>query len=191
MTEEDMKNKSLLIEEAARAILTAFGRDPETEPSIQKTPERFREFMLEEWDGWNPLEFLSGVSTENYDELIMVKNVEFMSLCEHHLLPFWGKAHVGYISNGKSQVGLSKLARVVRHFAAAPNMQERLTQNVCHFIDEQLDPKGTMVVIEASHFCMQARGVQAIGSSTVTSSVKGVFLTNPVSRQEFLSLVTL
>lgn len=174
--------------EAAKLILSACGRSLE-EPGLMDTPDRFAEFLTQEWNGWDPDSFLNGEMVEEFDEMIVVRDVPFMSLCEHHLLPYWGKAHVAYVPHSNRLAGLSKLARIFNHFAAGPSVQERVTKQVADFIDEKLQPKGVMVITEAQHFCMIARGAKAIGSSTTTSTIKGVFRDNPAAKSEMLSLI--
>jgi GTP cyclohydrolase I len=135
-----------------------------------------------------PFELTTFPNDEGYDELVLARSIPMRSVCEHHLLPFTGVAHVGYLPGGRI-LGLSKLARVVTHFASRPQVQERLTKQVACWLDEQLAPRGVGVVIEAEHSCMTLRGVRASGSSTVTSTLLGTLRTDPRSRQEFFALV--
>ena len=175
--------------ENVRQILKGLGENPERE-GLQRTPERVEK----------ALKFLTGGYTENiakivngalfavdYDEMVIVKDIEFFSLCEHHMLPFHGKAHVAYIPNGKI-VGLSKLARVVDVFAQRLQVQERLTEQIAEALSEVLEPAGVGVVIEAYHLCMMMRGVQKQNSKTITSALRGVFRDDPKTRDEFLRL---
>jgi GTP cyclohydrolase IA len=135
-----------------------------------------------------PGRHLQKVFTEQYDELVLVRDISFNSMCEHHLLPFIGVAHVGYLPRGKV-VGLSKLARVVEEVSRRPQVQERMTHQVADLLQQELDPKGVIVVIEASHSCMTIRGIRKPGSLTITSAVRGLFKTNTSSRAEALALI--
>jgi GTP cyclohydrolase I len=126
---------------------------------------------------------------EQHDELVLVKDIPFYSMCEHHFVPFMGKAHVGYIPQDGSVVGLSKLARVVEEIAKRPQLQERITSEVANIIMEEINPRGVIVVIEAEHLCMSMRGVKKPGSKTVTSAVRGIFKSNSKSRSEAMSLI--
>ncbi len=170
---------------AVADLLRALGRDPSTE-HLQDTPRRvagaFAELLAPE-----PFTFTTFPNDESYDELVLVKDIAFRSLCEHHLLSFSGVAHVAYLPEDRI-VGLSKLARVVRHFASDLQVQERLTRQVAEYLDTALQAKGLGVVIEAEHQCMSVRGVQAPGSRTVTSCLLGKLRDDARSRQEFLSL---
>ena len=136
----------------------------------------------------DPARHLAKVFTEDYDEIVLVRDISFCSMCEHHLLPFTGHAHIGYIPNGKV-VGLSKLARVVEVIARRPQVQERLTEQVANLLVEELEVKGVAVVVEASHSCMTIRGVRKPGSMTVTSSMKGIFRSHLSSRSEIMQLI--
>ncbi len=170
---------------AVADLLRAIGRDPATE-HLRDTPRRvagvFAELLAPE-----PFTFTTFPNDESYDELVLVKDIAFHSLCEHHLLSFAGVAHVAYLPDDRI-VGLSKLARVVRHFASDLQVQERLTRQVADYLDSALHPKGVGVVLEAEHQCMSVRGVQAPGSRTVTSCLLGKLRDDARSRQEFLSL---
>ena len=126
---------------------------------------------------------------EQYEELVLIKDIPFYSVCEHHLVPFYGKAHVGYLPKGGRLTGLSKLARVVDSISKRPQLQERLTASIANAIVEKLDPYGVIVVIEAEHMCMTMRGVKKPGSKTITSAVRGTFATDPKSRAEVLSMI--
>lgn len=172
-------------EAAIKQLLQSLGVDLDHE-DLRDTPRRvaamYRELLTPE-----PFNFTTFANTAGYDELVLVRGIPFVSLCAHHLLPFTGEAHVGYLP-GARIVGLSKLARTVQHFAKAPQVQERLTKQVADLIQEELAPKGLGVVMEAEHQCMTVRGVHATGAKTVTSTMYGLLRNNPASRAEFLSL---
>ena len=172
-------------ERAVRDLLLALGRDPSS-PHLADTPRRVAESFTEML---RPREFdlTTFPNDEHYDELVLARSIPVQSLCEHHMLPFTGVAHVGYLP-GERILGLSKLARVVELFARDLQVQERLTVQVANWLQEHLAPKGVGVVIEAEHMCMSLRGVQAKGSRTITSSVHGVLRENAASRQEFFML---
>lgn len=155
------------------------------EESLQNTPKRIKRFM-EEWERNKEFNFTT-FDNPNYDQMVILKDIDFYSLCEHHLLPFYGKAHIGYIPD-KKICGISKLARVVDKFASKPQLQERLTQEIADFIEEKLQPQGVMVVIEGIHLCMRMRGVKKPNSVMVTSAIKGVFKKQD-AREEFLRLI--
>jgi GTP cyclohydrolase I len=171
-------------------ILTTLGEDPKRE-GLEKTPERVAkslQFLLHGYDV-DPVEIMnSALFNEAYDEMVIVKNIEIYSMCEHHMLPFFGKAHIAYIPNGKI-VGLSKIPRVVDAFARRLQVQERLTTEIRDCIQEVLQPKGVAVVIEASHMCMQMRGVQKQNSTTTSSSFTGAFEKDS-TRKEFINLIS-
>src|SRR5674476_1429123 len=173
------------VERAVRDLLCALGRGPSS-PHLADTPRRVAESLTEML---TPREFdlTTFPNDEHYDELVLAKNIPVHSLCEHHMLPFTGVAHVGYLP-GERILGLSKLARVVELFARDLQVQERLTVQVANWLQENLAPKGVGVVIEAEHMCMSLRGVQARGSRTITSSVQGVLREDGRSRQEFFAL---
>ena len=173
---------------AVADLLTALGRDPES-AHLADTPRRVANAYAEML---TPREFelTTFPNDEGYDELVLAKDIPVQSLCEHHLLPFQGVAHVGYLP-GDRILGLSKLARVVELFARDFQVQERLTKQVADWLQDHLDPKGVGVVIEAVHQCMSLRGVRAAGSRTVTSSLHGILRENPSSRQEFFALTGL
>jgi len=172
-------------ERAVRDLLLALGRDPSS-PHLADTPRRVAESFTEML---TPREFdlTTFPNDENYDELVLARDIPVQSLCEHHMLPFTGVAHVGYLPDERI-LGLSKLARVVELFARDLQVQERLTVQVANWLQEHLAPKGVGVVIEAEHMCMSRRGVQARGSRTITSSVHGVLREDAASRQEFFML---
>jgi GTP cyclohydrolase I len=171
---------------AVRALLVALGEDP-TSPSLLDTPARVAG-AFEELLSPRAFDLTSFPNDEGYDELVLVRDIPFASLCEHHLLPFTGIAHVAYIP-GQRILGLSKLARVVELFSRRLQVQERLTQQVARWLDEQLSPKGVGVVLDAEHTCMTLRGVRAPGARTVTSAVLGRVRDDRRTRSEFLSLV--
>ena len=172
-------------ERAAADLLHALGIDTNTE-SLKGTPRRMARAYVELFTP-NPFDMTTFANDEGYDELVLARDIPLRSVCEHHLLPFVGVAHVGYIP-GHRIVGLSKLARVVDHVARRPQVQERLTKQVADWLDEQLQPRGVGVVIEAEHSCMNLRGIQAVGSSTITSALTGIVRDDPRTRQEFLAL---
>jgi GTP cyclohydrolase I len=173
-------------EEAVRALLLALGQDPESE-HLERTPRRvalaFQELLTPR--DVDPTTF---PNDEQYDELVLVRDIPFHTLCEHHLLPFVGRAHVAYLPQDRI-VGLSKLARVVEHFSRALQVQERMTQQIAGWLEEQLTPRGVGVVLEAEHMCMRLRGVKAPGTMTVTSALRGALRTDARTRGEFLDLV--
>ena len=172
-------------ERAARDLLTALGMDTGTE-NLRETPARIARSYAELFSP-PAFDLTTFPNDEDYDELVLARDIPVRSVCEHHLLPFVGVAHVGYLP-GDRILGLSKLARVVTHFASRPQVQERLTKQVAGWLDAQLAPKGVGVVIEAEHTCMTLRGVRANGSSTVTSTLLGTLRDDPRSRQEFFAL---
>jgi len=173
-----------------REILTRIGEDPSRD-GLLRTPERMEKAMAFLTRGYNMnvTDVLHGALFDvEYDEMVIVKDVEFFSMCEHHLLPFFGKAHIAYLPNGKV-IGLSKIARLVDVFARRLQVQERLTRQIADAIAEAIDPQGVAVILEAQHLCMMMRGVEKQHSSTVTSAMLGVFKTQLQTRNEFLSLV--
>lgn len=172
-------------------ILRLLGEDPERE-GLVKTPERVAKAWayLTKGYGEDPIGILrSAIFREEYKQMVLVKDIEIFSVCEHHMLPFVGKAHVAYIPNGYI-TGLSKIARVVECFARRLQVQERLTVQIRDSIQEALNPVGVAVVIEASHMCMQMRGIEKQGSATTTSAFTGIFLSDPRTREEFMSLIS-
>lgn len=179
------------IVKAVEMILEAVGEDLNRE-GLRGTPERVANMYAELFGGLNQ-DANSHLRTcfveDGHDEIVLVKDISFYSMCEHHLLPFYGKAHVAYLPAGGRIVGLSKLVRVIETVARRPQLQERLTSNVADIITEELKPKGVVVVVEAEHLCMSIRGVGKPGSATVTSAVRGLFRRNPSSRVEVFSLI--
>ena len=177
------------IESAVREILLAIGENPDREGLI-RTPNRVARSYVELMAGLktNPRDHLKTVFHEKYQEVVLLRDIEFNSLCEHHLLPFTGRAHVAYLPNGKV-VGLSKLARLVDGYARRPQVQERLTTQIADALMEELNPIGAACVIEAVHTCMTIRGVKKHGSTMVTSELRGIFKKDPASRAEILSLM--
>jgi GTP cyclohydrolase I len=171
--------------QAVTALLRALGHDPSSE-HLRDTPRRVAEAYAELLTP-QPFQLTTFPNDEGYDELVLARGIPFHSLCQHHLLPFVGVAHVGYLP-GERIVGLSKLARVVEHFARDLQVQERLTQQVANCLQTHLEPKGVGVVISAEHLCMSLRGVQASGSSTITSALHGALRDDARSRQEFFAL---
>jgi len=177
------------IERAVREILAAVGEDPDRE-GLLETPARVARMYAEMFSGLHedPRRHLGKAFTEKYDELVLVRDIAFNSVCEHHLLPFMGQAHIGYIPNGRV-LGLSKLARVVEVVSHRPQVQERMTEEIAGLLEHDLGAKGVAVVIEASHTCMTIRGVRKPGSLCVTSAMKGIFRSNVSSRAEVMSLI--
>lgn len=177
------------IQRAVREILLAVGEDPDRE-GLLETPARVARMYAEMFSGLHadPAVYLQRVFTEKYDEVVLVRDIAFNSMCEHHLLPFMGHAHIGYIPRGKV-LGLSKLARVVECVSRRPQVQERLTEEIANLLERELDPKGVAVVVEATHSCMTIRGVQKPGSFCVTSAMKGLFRSNVSSRAEVMQLI--
>ena len=179
------------IEAAVREILAAIGEDPERD-GLQKTPARVARMYAEICGGLhqNPDEHLQTTFEAEHDEMVMVRDIPMYSLCEHHLAPFIGKAHVAYIPGTDGRViGLSKFARLVDGYARRPQVQERLTSQIADAMQNSLDPKGVMVVIEAELLCMSMRGVKQAGSTTVTSAVRGLFRTNVATREEAMRFI--
>jgi GTP cyclohydrolase IA len=178
------------IASAVRKILRAIGEDPDR-PGLIDTPRRVARMYKEMFAGLHrdPARHLQVTFAEEYDELVLVRDIRFTSMCEHHLLPFSGMAHVAYLPNGRV-TGLSKVARVVEEVALRPQVQERMTQTIADLIERELESTGVAVVIEAEHSCMSIRGIRKPGAVTVTSALRGTFKTNPASRAEVLSLIT-
>ena len=179
------------IEKAVREILEAIGEDPDRE-GLERTPERVADMYAEVFSGmWaTPADHLSVTFAADHDEMVMVRDIPMYSICEHHLAPFIGTAHIAYIPNESGRItGLSKLARLVEVYSRRPQVQERLTTQIANEIDSVLEPRGVLVVIQAEHLCMSMRGVQKPGTTTVTSAVRGVFRDNPATRAEALQFV--
>ena len=179
------------VEAAVRELLLAIGEDPDRE-GLLRTPARVARAWAEQFAGLyaDPDEVLTTVFDEGHEEMVLVRDIEMASVCEHHLTPFHGVAHVGYIPNEKGQItGLSKLARIVDMYARRPQVQERMTSQIADSLVRRLEPRGVIVVIEAEHLCMTLRGVRKPGSRTVTSAVRGLFQTQTSTRAEALSLI--
>lgn len=179
------------IEKAVREILIAIGEDPDRD-GLKQTPARVARFYAEICSGIaeSPIEHLNKSFDVDHDEVIVVRDIPFFSICEHHLVPFFGKAHVAYLPKERGKIaGLSKLARLVDGYARRPQVQERLTAQVADALDEKLEPRGAAVVVEAEHLCMSMRGIKKPGTSTVTSSMRGIFRENPSSREEVLQFI--
>jgi len=177
------------IQAAVRDILEAVGEDPDRD-GLLETPARVARMYAEMFAGLksDPGRHLAKVFTEDYDEIVLVRDISFCSMCEHHLLPFTGKAHIAYLPSGKV-VGLSKLARVVEEVARRPQVQERMTHTVANLIADRLSARGVAVVIESTHSCMTMRGIRKPGSLCLTSAMRGTFKTDPKSRAEVLELI--
>ncbi len=177
------------IERAVRDILAAVGEDPNRE-GLLETPARVARMYAELFRGIHtePARHLQKFFTEKYDEMVLVRDIRFNSMCEHHLLPFIGKAHIGYVPNGKV-IGLSKLARVVEEISSRPQVQERMTEQIADLLVEHLQVKGVAVVIEAAHSCMSIRGIRKPDSVCVTSAMKGIFRSSLSSRSEVMTLI--
>jgi GTP cyclohydrolase IA len=178
------------IAELVRQIIGQLGEDPNRE-GLRRTPERFEKALRFLTSGYrqDPAKILNGAMfSVTYDEMVVVKDIEVYSLCEHHLLPFFGKCHVAYIPN-KKVVGLSKIARLVNMYARRLQIQERLTSQIARTLEDQLSPQGVGVIVEARHLCMVMRGVEKQNSAAMTSAMLGVFRENKQTRDEFLSLI--
>lgn len=177
------------IARAVREILISIGEDPDRD-GLLDTPDRVARMYAELFSGLHtdPTHHLHKVFEETYDELVLVRDISFNSMCEHHLLPFMGVAHIGYLPRGKV-TGLSKLARVVEEVSRRPQVQERMTHQIADLVHQELDTKGVIVVLDAEHTCMTIRGIRKPGSSTITSAVRGLFKTNESSRAEAMSLI--
>ncbi|HTU92152.1 MAG TPA: GTP cyclohydrolase I FolE [Gemmataceae bacterium] len=177
------------IEAAVREILLAVGEDPERE-GLQETPARVGRMYAEMFSGLHadPRQLLSKTFTQKYDEMVLVRDIEFASMCEHHLLPFMGKAHIAYLPAGRI-VGLSKLPRVVEALAHRPQVQERMTEELADLLMEEIKPRGVAVILEATHTCMTIRGVRKPGGICTTSAMRGVFRDNQATRDELMALI--
>lgn len=178
------------IEKAVYDILEAVGENPER-PGLKETPSRVARMYEEMFAGLNedPTRHLKFFEEKSNDEMVIVRDIPFASMCEHHLLPFVGKAHIAYIPSDNKIIGLSKFARIVDNFAKKPQVQERLTHDIADFLEEHLKPKGVAVIIEAEHMCMSIRGAKASGSKTQTSALRGCMKSDARTRAEVLSLL--
>jgi GTP cyclohydrolase I len=189
LTGSDIDQKS--VEKAVHQMLVAFGEDTDRE-GLQRTPERIAQMYSELLSGYrtDPIELVNGAMFEvHYDEMVVVRDIEFYSLCEHHILPFMGRAHVAYLPKGRV-IGLSKIPRIVDLFAHRLQLQERMTRQIAEFLDELLDPYGVAVVLEALHLCAMMRGVKKHEARMTTSAMLGFFRTNMNTRQEFLDNIS-
>jgi GTP cyclohydrolase I len=190
MPSVDERTPGSLIPDAIRTLLAELGEDPGRE-GLTGTPERVRRMYAELTEGYvtDPEALLNGAAFEvDYDEMVVVRDIEFYSLCEHHLLPFFGRAHVGYLPRGRV-IGLSKIPRIVDMYAHRLQVQERLTQQVATFLMERLDPKGVGCVVEATHLCTVMRGVRKQEATMVTSAMLGTFRADARTRSEFLTFI--
>lgn len=179
------------IEKAVREFLLAIGEDPDREGLVE-TPERVARMCGEIFEGLDddPKKYLKIFNEDNNDEIVIVRDIPFYSVCEHHLVPFFGKAHVAYIPGDGRVIGLSKLARIVGSYAKRPQLQERLTAQVADFLYDSLKPKGVAVVLEAEHLCMTMRGARASGSQTRTSALRGIMKSDARTRAETMALLS-
>lgn len=177
------------IEQGVRLLLEGMGEDTER-PGIKDTPRRVASMFTEIFAGLETPddELLSHIEGESHDEMVLLRDIPFYSVCEHHLLPFFGKAHIAYIPSGRI-TGLSELAKALEHLAKRPQVQERLNAQLADMIMEKLKPRGCMVVIDAEHLCMSMRGIKKPGSRTVTSAVRGIFRSKQSTREEMLSFI--
>ncbi len=175
---------------AVREILIAVGENPDR-PGLKETPFRVANMYEEIFAGLSedPKKHLKFFDEKSNDEMVIVRDIPFSSMCEHHLLPFVGKAHIAYIPSDNKIIGLSKLARIVDNFAKKPQVQERLTHDIADFLNDNLKPKGVAVIIEAEHMCMSIRGAKASGSKTQTSALRGIMRTDARTRAEVLALL--
>ena len=189
--EPERKVDHELIEKAIKEILIAVGEEPDRE-GLRETPARVARMYQELLAGMNhdPKEHISSVFHEEYDEVVLLRDIPFYSVCEHHMMPFIGKAHIAYLPDGKV-LGISKLARILDCFARRLQVQERMTSQIADFLMESLKPKGVAVVIEASHSCMTIRGIKKPGSAMITSALRGIFIRDPKSRSEVLGLMNI
>ena len=178
------------IERAVQEILLAIGEDPERE-GLRETPRRIAQAYAFLFSGLSrdPAAAIDASFHEDYDGMVVLKDIQFFSMCEHHLLPFWGMAHVGYLPSGQI-VGASKLARVIEALAKRPQLQERLTDDAAATIAKVIKPRGVAVVVEAEHMCIAMRGIQKPGSRMITSAMRGLFLSDPRTRNEFMAIAT-
>ena len=178
------------IKAGIRLIIEGIGENPER-PGVKRTPHRVFELYKEIFSGLgeSPEDILTPMEGEKHDEMVLLKDIHFYSVCEHHLLPFAGKAHIAYIPENGRIVGISALARALEVFAKRPQVQERLTTQLADLIMKKLKPKGCMVILDAEHLCMSMRGIKKPGSRVVTSAVRGIFRTKQSTREEMLSLI--
>ena len=179
------------IEKAVREILIAIGEDPDRD-GLERTPARVARAYAELFAGLRvePATVLKTTFEANHEELVLVRDIELFSMCEHHLLPFKGAAHIGYIPGADGRItGLSKLARLVEVYARRPQVQERLTSQIADLLMEKLSPRGVVVVLECEHLCMEMRGIRKVGARTVTSAVRGAFQTDGKVRAEVMALI--
>ncbi len=178
------------IAEGVRLILDGIGEDPER-PGLKRTPERVAQMYAEIFAGLEapPAEIVSPIEGESHDEMVLLKDIYFYSVCEHHLLPFIGRAHIAYIPGGGRIAGIGELARALELLAKRPQVQERLTSQLADLLVEKLRPKGAMVVIDAEHLCLSMRGIKKPGARTVTSAVRGIFRSKVSTREEMLYLL--
>lgn len=178
------------IEAAVRELLAAVGEDPERKGLVE-TPRRVAEMYEEIFSGLNddPRQYIKMFEEEQNDEMVTVRDIPMYSVCEHHLLPFIGVAHIAYIPKNGKVIGLSKLARIVNSFARRPQLQERLTSQIANFLEQELDPLGVAVIIEAEHLCMTMRGIRAAGCRTQTSALRGRMKADPRTRAEAIALL--
>lgn len=176
---------------AVRDILEAVGEDP-NRPGLIETPKRVANMYEEVFAGLHtdPKQHLKFFDEKSNDEMVIVRDIPFASMCEHHLLPFVGKAHIAYIPSDNKIIGLSKLARIVDNFAKRPQVQERLTHDIADFLNDNMNPKGVAVIMEAEHMCMTIRGAKASGSKTQTSALRGTMKTDSRTRAEVLALLS-
>lgn len=179
------------IEKGVRLIIEGIGEDPDR-PGLKSTPQRVADMYAEIFSGIaaDTTKLIVPMAGESHDEMVMIRDIAFYSVCEHHLLPFFGKAHIAYIPGAGKIVGISALAKALEVFAKRPQVQERLTTQFADLIVSSLKPKGAMVVIDAEHLCMSMRGVKKPGSRVVTSAVRGIFRTKESTRMEMLELLT-
>lgn len=178
------------IEKGVRLLLEGMGEDPER-PGLRRTPERVAAMFEEIFSGLGeePEDLLKPIEGEHHDEMVMLKNIPFYSVCEHHLLPFFGRAHIAYIPEKGRIVGIGELAKALEILAKRPQVQERLTAQLADIIMDRLKPKGAMVIIDAEHLCLSMRGIKKPGSRTVTSAVRGIFRSKQSTRDEMLELL--
>jgi len=178
------------IEAGVRLLIEGIGEDP-GRPGLRRTPQRVAAMFAEIFSGLaeSPEDILTPMEGEKHDEMVLLRNIPFYSVCEHHLLPFSGHAHIAYIPEGGRIVGISSLARALEVFAKRPQVQERLTTQLADQIMKKLKPKGCMVILDAEHLCMSMRGIKKPGSTVVTSAVRGIFRTKQSTREELLQLI--